>query len=42
MGIGNLAFDAYDAGCIRFDGVIKGFGGCPMAETYEYRLNENC
>ena len=22
---------AYDAGCIRFDGVIKGFGGCPMA-----------
>ena len=22
---------AYDAGCIRFDGSIKGFGGCPMA-----------
>ena len=22
---------AYDAGCIRFDGAIKGFGGCPMA-----------
>lgn len=23
---------AYEAGCIRFDGVIGGFGGCPMAE----------
>ena len=23
---------AYDAGCQRFDGAIKGFGGCPMAE----------
>ncbi len=22
---------AHDAGCIRFDGAIKGFGGCPMA-----------
>jgi hydroxymethylglutaryl-CoA lyase len=22
---------AYDAGCKRFDGAIKGFGGCPMA-----------
>ena len=22
---------AYDAGCRRFDGVIKGWGGCPMA-----------
>lgn len=22
---------AYDAGCLRFDGAIKGFGGCPMA-----------
>ena len=22
---------AYEAGCIRFDGAIKGFGGCPMA-----------
>ena len=22
---------AYDAGCIRFDGAIKGSGGCPMA-----------
>ena len=22
---------AYDAGCRRFDGAIKGFGGCPMA-----------
>lgn len=23
---------AFDAGCQRFDGAIKGFGGCPMAE----------
>jgi len=23
---------AYEAGCRRFDGAIKGFGGCPMAE----------
>lgn len=23
---------AYDAGCRRFDGAIRGFGGCPMAE----------
>jgi hydroxymethylglutaryl-CoA lyase len=23
---------AYNAGCIRFDSVIRGFGGCPMAE----------
>ena len=23
---------AYDAGCRRFDGALKGFGGCPMAE----------
>jgi hydroxymethylglutaryl-CoA lyase len=22
---------AYNAGCQRFDGAIKGFGGCPMA-----------
>ncbi len=22
---------AYSSGCIRFDGAIKGFGGCPMA-----------
>lgn len=22
---------AYDAGCKRFDGALKGFGGCPMA-----------
>lgn len=22
---------AYNAGCIRFDGALKGFGGCPMA-----------
>lgn len=23
---------AWDAGCRRFDGALKGFGGCPMAE----------
>lgn len=23
---------AYDSGCRRFDGAIRGFGGCPMAE----------
>lgn len=23
---------AYGAGCIRFDGAIQGFGGCPMAK----------
>lgn len=23
---------AYNAGCRRFDGALKGFGGCPMAE----------
>ena len=23
---------AYNAGCRRFDGAIKGYGGCPMAE----------
>jgi hydroxymethylglutaryl-CoA lyase len=23
---------AYKAGCYRFDGAIKGFGGCPMAK----------
>lgn len=23
---------ALDAGCLRFDGALKGFGGCPMAE----------
>jgi hydroxymethylglutaryl-CoA lyase len=23
---------AYDAGCKRFDGAIKGYGGCPMAK----------
>ncbi len=22
---------AYEAGCLRYDGAIKGFGGCPMA-----------
>ncbi|MDO6492157.1 MULTISPECIES: hydroxymethylglutaryl-CoA lyase [unclassified Cellulophaga] len=23
---------AYDAGCVRFDGAVQGFGGCPMAK----------
>ncbi|MCX6181553.1 MAG: hydroxymethylglutaryl-CoA lyase, partial [Bacteroidetes bacterium] len=23
---------AFEAGCRRFDGAIKGFGGCPMAK----------
>ena len=23
---------AFEAGCIRFDGAIQGFGGCPMAK----------
>ena len=23
---------AYNAGCRRFDGALKGIGGCPMAE----------
>ncbi|MCB0816755.1 MAG: hydroxymethylglutaryl-CoA lyase, partial [Flavobacteriales bacterium] len=23
---------AWDGGCRRFDGAIKGYGGCPMAE----------
>lgn len=23
---------AYESGCLRFDGAIKGFGGCPMAQ----------
>ena len=23
---------AYDAGCRRFDGAIRGLGGCPMAK----------
>ena len=23
---------AYEAGCLRFDGAIQGFGGCPMAK----------
>ena len=23
---------AYDAGCMRFDAAIKGYGGCPMAK----------
>ena len=25
---------AYKAGCLRFDGAIQGFGGCPMATNY--------
>lgn len=28
----SLVEAAYSAGCRRFDGAIKGFGGCPMAE----------
>jgi hydroxymethylglutaryl-CoA lyase len=27
-----LVHSAYNAGCRRFDGAIKGFGGCPMAK----------
>jgi hydroxymethylglutaryl-CoA lyase len=27
----SLVAAAYDSGCRRFDGAIKGFGGCPMA-----------
>ena len=27
----NLVKAAYEGGCFRFDGAIKGFGGCPMA-----------
>ncbi len=27
-----LVSAAYEAGCRRFDGAIKGFGGCPMAK----------
>ena len=23
---------AYNSGCVRFDGAIQGFGGCPMAK----------
>ncbi|MBT7135360.1 MAG: hydroxymethylglutaryl-CoA lyase, partial [Polaribacter sp.] len=23
---------AFKAGCVRFDGAIKGYGGCPMAK----------
>lgn len=29
----SLVKSAYDAGCRRFDGAIKGFGGCPMAKN---------
>lgn len=28
----SLVEAAYSAGCFRFDGAIKGFGGCPMAK----------
>jgi hydroxymethylglutaryl-CoA lyase len=28
----SLTEAAYQAGCRRFDGAIKGFGGCPMAK----------
>lgn len=28
----NMIAAAYNAGCRRFDGAIKGFGGCPMAK----------
>ncbi len=28
----SLVEGAYNAGCRRFDGAIKGFGGCPMAK----------
>lgn len=28
----NLVKAAYQSGCRRFDGAIKGFGGCPMAK----------
>jgi hydroxymethylglutaryl-CoA lyase len=27
----NKILAAYDAGCRRFDGALKGYGGCPMA-----------
>jgi len=29
----NKIHSAFEAGCRRFDGVIKGFGGCPMASN---------
>ena len=29
----NKINSAFEAGCRRFDGVIKGFGGCPMASN---------
>ena len=29
----NKIHSAFEAGCRRFDGVIKGFGGCPMASS---------
>ena len=29
----NKIKSAFEAGCRRFDGVIKGFGGCPMASN---------
>ena len=27
-----LIASAYNSGCLRFDGALKGFGGCPMAK----------
>ena len=29
--VSSLLKAAHDSGCLRFDGAIKGFGGCPMA-----------
>ena len=29
----SIVESAYNAGCRRFDGAIKGFGGCPMASN---------
>jgi hydroxymethylglutaryl-CoA lyase len=29
----NKIHSAFEAGCRRFDGAIKGFGGCPMASN---------
>lgn len=29
----SLVASAYNAGCRRFDGAIKGYGGCPMAKN---------
>ena len=29
----SLVSAAYNAGCYRFDGAIRGLGGCPMAKN---------